>query len=96
MRELRTEIEVVAPPTKVWGILTDFDNWKEWNPIVNQVSEVASLGSTLSVTIRGDDGKDGPKYCPIVTIYEEPKSFHWRGKMLAEYLFTNDKGCCQS
>ncbi len=36
MRELRTEIEIAAPTTKVWNILTDFDAWKEWNPIVNQ------------------------------------------------------------
>jgi len=91
MREIRTEIEIDALPTKVWSILTDFDNWKNWNPIVNQVSGVASLGSELSVTMRGDDGKDGQKYMPIVTEFEEPKFFRWRGKMLAEFLFTNDK-----
>ena len=45
MRELRTEIEIAAPLTKVWNILTDLDNWKEWNPIVNQASGVASRGS---------------------------------------------------
>ena len=91
MREIRTEIEIAAPPTKVWSILTDFDKWKEWNPIVNQASGVASLGSKLSVTMRGEDGKDGPKYMPIVTILQEPKSFRWRGKMMFEFLFTNDK-----
>jgi len=91
MREIRTEIEIAAPPTKVWSILTDFENWNNWNPIVNQVSGVASLGSKLSVTMRGDDGKDGPKYMPIVTNFEEPKFFRWRGKMMAGFLFTNDK-----
>lgn len=91
MREIRTEIEIAAPPRKVWSILTDFDNWKNWNPIVNQVSGVASLGSELSVTMRGDGGKDGPKFKPIVTDFEEPKFFRWRGKMMAEFLFTNDK-----
>ena len=91
MREIRTEIEIAAPPTKVWSILTDFDNWKNWNPIVNQVSGVASLGSELSVTMRGEDGKDGPKYKPIITNLEEPKFFRWRGKMMAEFLMTNDK-----
>ncbi len=91
MREIRTEIEIAAPPIKVWSILTDFDNWKNWNPIVNQASGVASLGAELSVTMRGDDGKDGPKYRPIITNFEEPKYFRWRGKMMAEFLFTNDK-----
>ena len=91
MREIRTEIEIAAPPTKVWSILTDFDNWKNWNPIIDQASGTASLGSELSMTMRGEDGKDGPKYMPIVTNFEEPKLFRWRAKMMAGFLFTNDK-----
>ena len=78
MREIRTEIDIAAPPTKVWGILTDFDNWKNWNPIINQASGTVSLGSELSMTMRGDDGKDGPKSMPIVTNFEEPMFFRWR------------------
>ncbi len=91
MREIQTEIEIAAPVKKVWGILMDFDQWKAWNPIITQASGIASLGSTLSVTMRGEDGKAGPKYTPVITIFEEPKSFRWRGKMMAEFLFTNDK-----
>ncbi len=91
MRELRTEIEIAAPLTKVWSILTDFDNWKEWNPIVNQASGVASLGSELSITMCGKDGKDAQKYMPTITNFEEPKSFRWRAIMMAGFLFTNDK-----
>ncbi|MGV7222128.1 MAG: SRPBCC family protein [Nitrospinales bacterium] len=91
MREIRTEIEIAAPLTKVWSILTDIDSWKEWNPIVTQASGVASLGSTLSVTMCDDDGKDGPKYSPTITILEEPKQFRWRAKMMAGFLMTNDK-----
>ncbi|HEX9758841.1 MAG TPA: SRPBCC domain-containing protein [Nitrospiria bacterium] len=91
MREIRTEIEIAAPPTKVWSILTDFDNWKNWNPIVTQASGAPSLGSELSVTMCGKDGKDAQKYMPIITDFEEPKFFRWRAKMMAEFLFTNDK-----
>ncbi len=91
MREIKTEIEIAAPPTKVWSILTDFDNWKEWSPIINQASGVASLGSELSIMMRGEDGKDGPKYAPVITSFDEPKFFRWRGKMMAEFIMTNDK-----
>ena len=31
------------------------------------------------------------KYRPIVTNVEEPKSFRWRGVMMAGFLMTNDK-----
>ena len=91
MRELRTEIEIAAPLQDVWNILTDFDHWKDWNPIVNQVNGTASSGSKLDVTMRGKDGKDGVHYKPIIKEIDAPKSFRWRGVMMAEFLFTNDK-----
>lgn len=91
MREIRTEIEIAAPLTKVWSILTDFDNWKEWNPICDQASGVVSPGSKLSMTMSCGDGKEGNKYSPVVTNVEEPKSFRWRATMMAGFLFTNDK-----
>lgn len=91
MRELRTEIDISAPPTKVWRIITDFQRWNEWNPIVNQASGVPSLGSKLSMTMRGEDGKDSMKYAPVVKEVDEPRFFRWRGVMMAGLLFTNDK-----
>ena len=91
MREIRTEIDIAAPPSTVWSILTDFNNWSVWNPIVNQASGVASVGSKLSMTMRGEDGKDGPKYAPVVTEFNEPKYFRWRATMMVGFLFTNEK-----
>jgi hypothetical protein len=91
MREIRAEIEIAAPVTEVWSILTDFDNWAEWNPIVDQASGVASPGSKLSMTMLCGDGKASNKYMPVVTNVEEPKLFRWRATMMAGFLFTNDK-----
>jgi len=94
MREIRTEIEINAPIEKVWRIATDIDNWKEWSPIIKEASGVASLGSELSITMvseEGKGGKDGPKYMPVVTNFQEPTLFRWRAKMMSESLFTNDK-----
>jgi len=94
MREIRTEIEIKAPIEKVWSTVTDIDNWNEWSPIINQASGIASRGSELSITMvseEGKGGKDGPKYMPIVTIFQEPKLFRWRATMMSGFIFTNDK-----
>ena len=91
MREIRTEVIIAAPISKVWTIITDFESWKDWSPIINQVSGKAFLGSKLNVTMRNEEGKDGPRYMPVITIFEEPKSFRWRAKMISEFFFTNDK-----
>lgn len=90
MRGIRTEIDIAAPISKVWNTLTDFENWKEWNPI-SQASGIASLGSKLNVTMGGCEGKNGHSYMPMITQLEEPKLFRWRATMMAGLLFTNDK-----
>lgn len=94
MREIRTEIEISAPPAKVWSILIDFDKWTEWSPIIKQASGAASLGSKLSITMCGKEGKDGeagPKYEPVITIFDIPKNFRWRATMVAGFIMTNGK-----
>lgn len=92
VREIKTEIEILAPVEKVWGILTNIDDWSNWSPIINQSSGQASLGSSISITMIGKkDGEDGPKYSPVITILDEPKSFRWSAKMIAGFIMTNDK-----
>ena len=92
MQEIKTEIEISAPPSKVWGIITDIDNWQEWSPIINASQGVASVGTKLSITMMGkEEGKDGPQYNPIITELDEPTYFRWRAHMLAGFLFTNYK-----
>ena len=91
MKELRTQIDIEAPVAKVWDILTGFENWKNWNPIVNQVSGTATLGSKLTVTMKGKNGKDAQRYMPTITAIDKPKYFRWRAHMMASFMFTNDK-----
>lgn len=91
MREIKKEIQIAATPEKVWSILTDLSGWSQWNPIVKEIRGTASLGSTLIVIMRRKDGKVGGRFMPIISDLEEPKLFRWRGKMIAEFLFSNEK-----
>lgn len=92
MQEITTEIEISAPPSKVWGIITDIDQWQEWSPIINASQGKAVTGSKLSITMMSkEEGKDGPQYNPVITALTEPTYFHWRAHMLVEFVFTNEK-----
>ena len=92
VQEIRTEIEISAPPSKVWEIITDINKWHEWSPIINASQGEASVGSVLNITMMGKDkGKDGPEYSPVITEFSQPDYFHWRAYMLAGFIFTNDK-----
>jgi hypothetical protein len=92
LQVITTEIEISAPPSKVWRILTDINNWQEWNPIVKDSHGTASVGSELTITMIGkEQGKDGPKYNPIITELDEPNYLRWRAHMLYGFIFTNYK-----
>lgn len=92
MQTITTEIDILAPPEKVWAILTDIGQWQEWSPTINASQGEASVGSTLAITMMSkEEGKDGPKYSPKIIQLDEPTYFHWRAHMMAGFVFTNDK-----
>jgi hypothetical protein len=91
MKELRSVIHISAPIDQVWRVLTDFEHWSGWNPMVNHASGSASVNSTLNITMRGSDSKDAMKYQPIVLEVIPPKSLRWRATMMSGFMFTNDR-----
>ena len=92
MQTIKTEIEIAAPPEKIWGIITDVDKWHDWSPTINASSGTVSLGSTVSITMMSKEpDKDGPKYQPKIIQLDKPTLFQWRAHMMAGFLFTNDK-----
>jgi len=89
---VKTEIDIAAPPEKVWAILTDINKWHEWSPTINASQGEGAVGSELSITMMSKEaGKDGPKYNPTIIQMDEPAYFHWRAHMLASIVFTNEK-----
>lgn len=92
LQEITTEIEISAPPSKVWSILSDINDWQEWSPIINDSHGTASVGSELTITMMGkEQGKDGPTYNPIITNFDEPNYLRWRAHMVNGFIFTNYK-----
>lgn len=92
LQEIKTEIEISAPPSMVWSILADINAWKEWSPIIKESSGTASVGSELSITMIGkEEGKEGPTYNPVITVLNEPGYLEWRAHLMSEFIFTNYK-----
>ncbi|MBI3547107.1 MAG: SRPBCC domain-containing protein [Gammaproteobacteria bacterium] len=91
MRELQTVIQISAPIDRVWRILTDFEHWKDWNPMVNHASGSATVRSKLNITMRGPNSQDAMQYQPTVLEVNPPKSLRWRATMMSGFMFTNDR-----
>lgn len=52
MREVRSEIEIDAPPSLVWQVLTDFAAFPQWNPFVKHIEGELTAGKTLTIVLK--------------------------------------------
>jgi hypothetical protein len=85
MEHIRTEIIIKANKEKVWNILTDFENYENWNPFIIKSSGKAIKGNKLKNTMLLDEKKRTFK--PKVLKVEKYKYFDWLGYLFFKGLF---------
>ena len=56
-QHIRTDIEIAAPPDRVWEMLADIDRYPEWNPYHVKVEGALAVGQELVVTIHKPNGE---------------------------------------
>jgi hypothetical protein len=89
MRQLRSEIEIAAPPDRVWEVLSDFDAYPEWNPFIRRISGSARKGEKLEVRIEPPDGR-GMTFRPTVLAAAPNRELRWLGRLLFPGLFDGE------
>lgn len=50
--EIHTEIEIDAPPQRVWDVLTDSASLRRWNPVLTRLDGDLEVGRRIRVDIR--------------------------------------------
>lgn len=81
---IETSIVIHSNPDKVWAVLTDFENYREWNPFVKSIVGSGVPGEKLKVEI------EDMKFSPVVLIFDENKEFRWKGKLIFKGLFDGE------
>lgn len=82
--ELKTEIIINAEPSKVWEILTDFENYPNWNPFIKSLTGNVKIGNQIKIELQGMTFK------PKVLTFEKEKEFSWLGHLLFKGLFDGE------
>ncbi len=93
MKEIRTEIDINAPVAKVWDIISNLDDWADWNKMVTGASGKITQGAKLSITMRGKSEGAEHSYAPTVIQCDAPNSFRFRASMGNRLMMTNYKLC---
>lgn len=89
MRELHTEIQIDAPASRVWQLLTDFENYPRWNPFIRSVSGRPEVNTKLEIRIQ-PSGARGMTFRPTVLRVEPERELRWLGRLLLPGLFDGE------
>ncbi|KAF9406337.1 hypothetical protein BGZ94_003149 [Podila epigama] len=52
MKEFKASISISASPSEVWQVLTDFDHYPDWNPMLTHIKGTAAVGQSLDIKMR--------------------------------------------
>lgn len=87
--DLRTEIEINAPPSAVWRVIADTARYHEWNPFITSIEGKLSVGEQLSIVVSPPDGSD-MRFRPRVLKCEPEEELRWRGTLFWPALFSGE------
>ena len=75
-KEIKTEILIHATPERVWAILTDFDNYRNWNPFIRSVTGEVAVGNTITARLEPPGtGRDDDK--TELLVFETNRELRW-------------------
>jgi CubicO group peptidase (beta-lactamase class C family) len=89
MKKIQTEIIIDSDVSRVWKVLTDFENHAKWNPFIKSIKGEQKAGKSLVVNLKPPDGK-GMTFKPVILKFEPNKEFRWKGKLGIKGIFEGE------
>lgn len=78
-KEIVTEVEINAPPSRVWQVLTDFEKHPTWNPFIKKISGRVAKDEKLEVHMP--DASGGTMvFTPTVLEAKKDEELRWLGR----------------
>jgi hypothetical protein len=84
--DIRTEIDIEAPPEEVWPHLIGLAAYADWNPFITTADGVAEEGRKLSLRMEPPGGR-AMTFKPRVTAVSTAAHFEWLGHLVVPGLF---------
>ena len=79
-REITTSIDIAAPASAVWAILTDFASYSEWNPFVRLIKGDLQEGAKLEVMLDTPN-RNPMTFNPTLVKLTLERELRWLGRM---------------
>ena len=88
-KEIKTEILINATPEKVWSILTNFENYPNWNQFIKSIKGDVKVGNKITARIEPPEAKE-MTFKPKILTLETNKELSWIGHLLFVGLFDGE------
>jgi hypothetical protein len=85
-KEISTSIQIEANPEQVWNILTNFENYSQWNPFIIRATGQAVEGSRLEGDFRPVGAKP-TTLRPVLVKVVPDQELRWVGRIGVGGLF---------
>ncbi|MFN3600982.1 MAG: SRPBCC family protein [Dietzia sp.] len=89
MHTVSTTIDIDAPATRIWEILTDTAAYSEWNPFIIALDGALDVGSRIAVTIAPPGAKK-QNFTPTVTEVDPGRRVVWLGRLGVRGIFDGE------
>lgn len=86
VKTLHTEIEIEASAERVWGILTAFPGYPNWNPFIPRIVGPLLVGARLEVRIEPPGGM-AATLRPRLIAADPGRELRWLGHLVIPGLF---------
>jgi len=86
---IESDIEINAPISRVWALLTDFAAMPSWNPFIKSISGNLTQGARLSVHIA-PPGTSGMWFKPTILSVRRERELRWLGHLFVAGMFDGE------
>ncbi len=88
--ELRSEVEILADPTRIWQVLLDFPRHQRWNPFWARPQGQATLGSRITLELT-PPGASSMRLRRLIGTFEPERELGWTGRYGWGWLLRSDQ-----
>ncbi len=89
MQTIETQIDIDAPPERVWAVLADTESFPEWNPFVTRLEGPFEVGEQIRVELTRPNGK-AMTFTPKLLAHDAGRELRWIGKLGVRGVFDGE------
>lgn len=85
MRRIHAQIDIDAPPGRVWEVFTEFPTFGSWNPFIRNLEGDLAPGGKLQITLQL--GRRLMRFHPEVTVVRPGREIRWLARQPIRGIF---------